>query len=332
VSQIQKASERAASLTRQLLVFSRNEPVVPRVLDPKAVLGDMEKMLRRLIGEDIDVRLVIEPGVGRVEVDKGYFEQVVLNLCVNSRDAMPRGGTLTLEATNVVIDPATREEVQGEARAGRHVLVSVTDTGCGMDAEALSHLFEPFFTTKEAGKGTGLGLTTVYGIVQGAGGHIAVQSEVGRGSTFRVYLPRVEAQVTPEVLDVPAPLARAVETILLVEDEDAVRALAESVLRRQGYTVLCAANGGEALLICERPHVHVDLIITDVVMPQLSGPDLIRRLKLLRPALKVLYVSGYTSGALQHAEATASGAAFLQKPFTPQALLRKAREVLAAAR
>ncbi len=316
LEEIRKAGERASSLTRQLLVFSRRETVAPQVLDPNAVIADMEKMVRRLIGEDIELRVQLDRSLGRAKIDKGYLEQVVLNLCVNARDAMPRGGKLSVETSNV------------ERNGAPHVRLSVTDTGCGMGDDVLVHLFEPFFTTKELGKGTGLGLSTVYGIVRGAGGEIAVESEVGRGSSFIVLLPTVAGDVSSPVGASAGPIPRGAETILLVEDDEMVRNLSLRVLEMSGYRVLVAKNGGEALLICEQHGGQIDLVVTDVVMPMMSGPELAARLEKARPKLRVLFCSGYTSGAIQHAEALGSGKAFIQKPFTPQALARKVREVL----
>ena len=313
LSQIRGAAQRAAGLTRQLLVFSRNEAIVPRVLDVNAILADMEPMLRRLIGEDVELVLRLDPALGRIKLDKGYLEQVVLNLCVNARDAMPRGGRL---------------EIASGDGPGALTTISVSDTGVGMSPHTVSHLFEPFFTTKEPGKGTGLGLSTVYGIVQGGKGRVEVETEPGRGTTFRVLFPRVDEAPSVELPPEAAPPGRGQETVLLVEDDEMVRELAEEILRWHGYQVIAAANGGEALLHCERSAEPIQLLLTDVVMPRMSGPELARRLRALRPGLKVLFTSGYTSGALEQSGELVSGAQLLQKPFTPQSLGQRVREVL----
>jgi PAS domain S-box-containing protein len=331
LTEIRMAGERAASLTRQLLVFSRHEAIVPQILDPNEVIRGMENMLRRLIGEDVDLRLALDPDAGRVKIDKGYLEQVVLNLCVNARDAMPRGGTLKIATANVDLVPGAG--VAADSGAGPHVSLSVSDTGVGMTAEVLMHLFEPFFTTKEEGKGTGLGLSTVYGIVRGAGGQVSVDSELGGGSSFRLSFPRALEPISVA----PAPVepkrgGDGTETILLVEDNEFVRILANHVLETSGYEVLVAADGAEALAISERRKQSIQLVLTDVIMPGMSGPELVERLVAARPGLRVLFFSGYTSGAIQQADAAGSGSAFLQKPFTPKELVLKVREVLDAAR
>ncbi len=328
VEEIRKASERAASLTRQLLAFSRRQVLQPRVLDLNAVVADMNSMLRRLIGEDID--LVVVPGAGlwRVKADPGQIEQVIVNLAVNARDAMPGGGKLTVETANAAVDESSAAERLSLA-PGPYAVLTVADTGEGMTDETLSHLFEPFFTTKEAGKGTGLGLATVYGIVAQSGGAIDVASAPGRGTTFRIHLPRVEGEVDP-----PTARARGIEdhrgteTVLLVEDEDAVRTLVLAILKQKGYAVLTARNGGEALLVCERHSGSIDLMLTDVVMPGMGGKDLARRLAPLRPEMKTLYMSGYTDDAITHSGVLEPGTQYIQKPFAPDDLARKVRGVL----
>ncbi len=330
LEEIKRAAERATELTRQLLAFSRKQVLAPQILDLNTVVAGMDKMLRHVIGEDIDLVTVLEPNLGRVKADPGQVEQVILNLAVNARDAMPQGGKLTLTTANVDLDRTyTLRHVL--AAPGPHVLLAVSDTGCGIDAGTLNHIFEPFFTTKEPGKGTGLGLAMVYGIVQQSGGNIWVYSEPGKGSTFKVYLPRVEepaARDNPrEAVEVPA---RGSEVVLVVEDDAAVRPLVRGVLGAHGYKVLIASDPEEAVHICEDPTRTIDLLLTDVVMPLMSGRQLAEHLVSLRPKLKVLYMSGYTDDAVVHHGILEKGTAFLQKPFTPVALARKVREILDA--
>ncbi len=330
LEEIRKLGDRAAGLTRQLLAFSRQQVLQPRVLDPNAIVSGIEKMLRRLIGEDVDLRMALGRDVGRVRADPGSLEQVVMNLAVNARDAMPKGGKLAIETANSEADEGTIAKHPG-TRRGPHVLIAVTDTGTGMDPGTLAHLFEPFFTTKPQGKGTGLGLSTVYGIVQQSGGHVAVYSEPGRGSTFKVYLPRVDA---PAEVALPAEAApaelRGSETVLVVEDEAGLREIARRVLTEAGYRVLEGTNGREALVLAIHHEGPIHVLLTDVVMPEMSGPELVRKLQFARPDTRVLYTSGYTAhGALQNGS-LAAGVAFLMKPFAPDALLRKVRDVLAA--
>jgi two-component system cell cycle sensor histidine kinase/response regulator CckA len=327
IEQIGKAAERAAGLTRQLLLFSRQQVVEPKVMDLRDVLTGMDHMLRRMLGEDVALSLVSGDSPGRVKADRSHIEQVILNLVVNARDAMPTGGQLSIETANVVLDD-DYIQTHRPARTGPHVLLAVSDTGTGMSREVQARIFEPFFTTKETGKGTGLGLSTVFGIVQQSGGSIWVYSEPGRGTVFKVYLPRVEDELdvaTPEIT--PATL-RGRETILLVEDEEQVRAVAENVLRRQGYRVLSAQSPGEALLLSENEATRIDLLLTDVVMPIMSGPDLAKRLALTRTRMKVLCMSGYTDDSIVRHGVLDTGIAYLQKPFTPASLLRKVRLVL----
>jgi two-component system cell cycle sensor histidine kinase/response regulator CckA len=329
IGEIRKAGERAASLTQQLLAFSRRQVLLPEVLDLNGITTEMENMLRRLIGEDVELITSCAPSLGRMKADRGQIEQVLMNLVVNARDAMPKGGKLTLETSNVELDENyTRDHAA--VQPGPYVLLAVSDTGVGMDADTLSHMFEPFFTTKEKGKGTGLGLATVYGIVKQSGGHIWVYSEPGRGTTFKVYLPRVEEAVPtapPRSSDSLPTLGT--ETILLVEDEEAVRRLVRMVLEGKGYTVLEASGWQEALEIAgqQKP---IQLVITDVVMPGVGGPELISRLEAVRPGIRVLFMSGYTDGAIVNNGLLSSTTAFLQKPFTPDVLLRKVREVLSS--
>jgi PAS domain S-box-containing protein len=330
VEEIRKATERAAALTRQLLAFSRRQVLQPKVVDLNAVIANAEKLLRRLIGEDIALVTRLEPALGAVRADAGQLEQVIMNLAVNARDAMQTGGALTLETQNVVIAATTLAAEERIVVPGRYVLLRVRDTGTGMDAETRRHLFEPFFTTRDKGKGTGLGLATVYGIVKQSGGFIWVDSEPGRGSSFRIYLPRVDEAAPPAAPGAAAaePPAAGTETILVVEDEDAVRAVAREALRRQGYRVLEAANAEAALVVAAGFAGHIGLLLTDVVMPGLSGRALADRLAALRPRTRVLYMSGYTDDAIVQHGVLEPGLSFLQKPFTPDVLAQRVREEL----
>ncbi|HME95468.1 MAG TPA: ATP-binding protein, partial [Methylomirabilota bacterium] len=337
---IREAADQAATLTRQLLAFSRKEVVAPRLVDLNAIVASIHAMLQRLLGETINLVTITAPDLGGVKADPGQMEQMILNLCVNARDAMPDGGRLTVRTVNVDLDE-TAVKRWSDARPGAYVMLEVTDTGAGMDEETRLHLFEPFFTTKVQGKGTGLGLSTVYGTVQQSGGHISVESEPGHGSTFQIYLPRVAAPVViPPDLRPPAGPARPAaagdatlapghgETILLVEDAQRVRAVVREILEMSGYTVLEARHGVEALELSTRHAGTIHLLLTDVVMPQMSGRELSQRLATLRPDLKVLYMSGYTDDAIVRHGVLAAGIAFLSKPFTPDALALKVREVL----
>jgi len=328
VLEIRKAGERATMLTRQLLAFSRRQVLQPKVMDLNATVADLHPMLCRLIGEDIDLVTVLMPALGRVRADPGQIEQVVINLAVNARDAMPNGGKLTIETANVTLDEAyARQHVS--VHPGPYVLLAVSDTGCGMDAETQSHLFEPFFTTKEHGKGTGLGLSTVYGIVRQSGGYIWVYSERGRGTTVKIYLPRVEeALARTDSTAARAGPTHGTETVLVVEDEEEVRGLVCEILRANGYTVLEAAHTAEALEICRQNKDAIHLMITDVVMPTMSGRELAERIAVLCPTTKVLYMSGYTENAIVHHGVLDEGTDFLQKPFAPDTLARKVRDIL----
>lgn len=331
VDEIRKASQRASTLTRQLLAFSRRQVLAPQVLVLNSIVQDMDKMLRRLIGEDIQLTTGLAADLGTVKADPGQIEQVLLNLAVNARDAMPQGGRITIETANVLLDE-TYAASHPEVRPGSFVMLAVTDTGCGMDAATQVRIFEPFFTTKGAGKGTGLGLATVYGIVKQSGGSIYVYSEAGRGTSFKIYLPRVEeavaAPVRPAAAPTPQTRAGGQETLLVVEDDDAVRALTRTVLRGKSYNVIEAIDADEALRWVEEHSEPIHLLVTDVVMPGMSGRALAERLTELRPELKVLYVSGYTDDAVVRHGLLEAEIAFLQKPFTPDALARKVRELL----
>jgi PAS domain S-box-containing protein len=328
VELIQKSTERAAQLTRQLLAFSRKQILEPKLVDLGAIATGIEPILRRLISEDIDLAVVSRAGLGRVKADPGQIEQVILNLAINARDAMPRGGRLTIETANTELDEGYAAQ-HTEVTPGLYVMLAVSDTGTGMDAATQARLFEPFFTTKEPGKGTGLGLATVYGIVKQSGGHVAVYSELGRGSSFKVYLPRVEgAAEAGERVRVAAPPARGSETVLLVEDEPELRTLAREILGAWGYTVLHSGDPAEALRLAERHEGPIHLLLTDVVMPGMSGRELADRLLSARSDLRVLFMSGYTDSAIVHHGVLDPGTPFLQKPFTPDALIRKVREVL----
>ncbi len=330
VDAVREAALRAAELTRQLLAFSRQQVLTPRVLDLNALVADIEKILRRLIGEDVELRTALAPALGAVRADPSQLEQVVMNLAVNARDAMPRGGKLTIETANVELDEAYARE-HPPVTPGRYVLLAVSDTGMGMDAKTKSHLFEPFFTTKEQGKGTGLGLSTVYGIVKQSGGYIWVYSEPGHGTTFKIYLPRVEAKVET-VAPAPAPAGSlsGSETVLVAEDHDDVRRLTQKVLASRGYTVLVSANGPEALRVAAQHAAPIHLLVTDVVMPGMSGREVGLLLAPRRPEMRVLYLSGYADESIVHHGVLEPGLAFLQKPFTPEGLARKVREVLDA--
>jgi PAS domain S-box-containing protein len=315
LEEIAKAGRRATELTRQLLAFSRQQVLQPRLVDLAEIVDGLEKMLRRLLGEDIELSIMRDPEPCTIHVDPGQIEQVVMNLAVNARDAMPEGGELTIRS----------------GRIGSQVTLSVRDNGCGMDAATQARVFEPFFTTKEAGKGTGLGLSTVFGIVQQSGGTIAISSQPGAGATFTVLLPPVDPAIALPVAAPPSIESddtRGTETILLVEDETEVRAVATRILRRSGYTVLEASGPGDALLQWELHGKDVDLLLTDVVMPKMTGRQLADRLHALRPEVPVLYMSGYTDDAMLRQRALSSELAFLPKPFTPEALTRKVREVL----
>ncbi len=327
--QIKQAAERAAALTHQLLAFSRQQVLEPQPLNLNNVIHQMTDMLRRIIGEDVQLRTLLMPDLGQVRADLNQIEQVILNLVVNGRDAMPQGGTLTLETDNVTLDEAySRHHV--EVNPGPYVLLAVSDNGVGIASDFMTRIFEPFFTTKEKGKGTGLGLAMVHGIVNQSGGHIWVYSEPNQGTTFKVYLPRVDEVVpNPRITPPPQINAQGQETILLVEDEIMVRTLARDVLALYGYQVL-TANSEEAEALCRSHQGEIDMLLTDVVMPVISGRELAERLALVRPHMKVLYMSGYTDNIIVHHGVLKPGIAFLQKPFTPDALTRKVRSVLDA--
>jgi signal transduction histidine kinase/ActR/RegA family two-component response regulator len=325
---IRSAGNRTAELTRQLLVFSRQQVVQPSVLRLDDVLDDVHRILVRLLGEDIELRLVPGKETGRVRADRSQLAQVVLNLAVNARDAMPRGGRLTLETANVDLDGDYARAHLGVV-PGPYVMLAVSDTGVGMDEATQARIFEPFFTTKEQGKGTGLGLSTVFGIVRQAGGAVWVYSEPGRGSTFKVYLPRVDEAATTTVARDPSPvLARGDETILLVEDEDLVRSVTRNILERAGYRVIEARSPHQALLLAEQEQGAIDLVVSDVIMPKMNGRQLADRLLALRPGLRILFMSGYTDDVILQHGVLDGRAPFLQKPVSPDALTRKVREVL----
>jgi PAS domain S-box-containing protein len=329
LEEIQGAVRRASELTRQLLAFARKQIIEPRVVNLNDLIGDMDKLLRRIIGEDIDLITRPAANLGQVKADAGQIEQVLVNLAVNARDAMPKGGKLTIETRNVFLDSAYGRGHQS-VMEGPYVLLAVSDTGTGMDAEVQAHAFEPFFTTKGQGKGTGLGLATCYGIVKQHGGQIWVYSEVGHGTAFKIYLPQVDEQAAPAPAPVEARgLPRGNEVVLLAEDEAAVRVLAARVLREQGYMVLEAGNGPEAIQVAEAwAPTPIDLLLTDVVMPHMSGKAVAEQILARYPALKILFISGYTDSAIVHHGRLDEGVAFLHKPFTPAGLTRKVREVL----
>ena len=328
-TEISKAAGRAAMLTRQLLAYGRKQFLQPETLDLNQVITDMEGVFQHLMGEDVDTRIVPASGLQAVRADAGQIEQVIMNLAINARDAMPGGGKLTLETANVSFDQDSVGR-SPELKPGDYVMLAITDTGTGMSAEVKAHVFEPFFSTKGVGQGAGLGLSTCYGIVKQSGGHITVYSEFGRGTTFKIYLPQVEPapKIPLQRLDSPD-LQRGTETILLVEDDPALREMAATMLRRLGYTVLAAADGIEALsLKQQRDNGHIDLLFTDVVMPHMSGKELADRVRALYPQIRVLFTSAYTENAIVHQGVLNHGVKLLQKPFTPSALARKLREVL----
>ena len=331
VEEIKKAADRATALTRQLLAFSRKQIIQPKPLHLNEVITNLDKMLRRLLREDIALLTVPAAELGLVMADPGQIEQVILNLALNSRDAMPEGGKLTIETGNVELD-APYADGHLEVHPGPYVLLAVSDTGVGMTAEARARIFEPFFTTKEQGKGTGLGLSVVYGIVKQNGGHIWVYSEPGQGTTFKVYLPRISQAAEPESLPLmPDSQHCGAETILLAEDEEVVRQVTRRMLEMKGYTVLEAAGGSAALALSEKHRGAIQLLLTDVLMPEMSGKNLAQRLALRRPETKVLFMSGHTENAIVHHGLLKPGIAFIQKPFRLEALIRKVREVLDAA-
>jgi two-component system, cell cycle sensor histidine kinase and response regulator CckA len=326
--EVEKAGQRAASLTRQLLAFSRQQVLTPQVLNLNTLVSDMEKMLPRLLGEDVQVSLVMNPELGSVKADQSQLEQVIMNLAVNARDAMPTGGKLKIQTSNVELDQAYTWDHPG-SKAGSYVLLTVTDTGTGMDAATLAHIFEPFFTTKERGKGTGLGLATVYGVVKQSDGYIWVDSAPGKGTSFQVYLPRhLERTSADEQKTESAEKLTGSETILLVEDAEPLRKLAKTYLETAGFCVLSAENGEEALKVASSCGENFDLLLTDVVMPGMNGRVLAEQLLQRQPGMKVLYMSGYTDSFIAGHGVLDSGTHLLHKPFTEEVLIRKLREVL----
>jgi PAS domain S-box-containing protein len=326
--QVEKAGQRAVSLTRQLLAFSRQQILSPAVLDLNTLVSDMEKMLPRLIGEDIVLHFRLAPDLGRVKADHGQIEQIVMNLAVNARDAMPDGGHLTVETANAELDETYARQHAG-AKPGRYVMLAVSDSGVGMNAETIARIFEPFFTTKEVGKGTGLGLATVYGVVKQSGGYIWVDSEPGKGASFQIYLPRVDEHVSPPAENPPSESSlTGTETVLLVEDAEPLRKLAQSFLVEHGFEVLSAPNGEEAIELAKTSRRPIHLLLTDVVMPGMNGRALAEQLLPVHPEIRILYMSGYTDSFIAGHGVLEPGTQLLHKPFTEQALLRKVRQVL----
>jgi two-component system cell cycle sensor histidine kinase/response regulator CckA len=327
VMEIRDAARRAAALTRQLLIFSRQQVQAPRAINLNDAVRGVETMLRRLIGEHIDFRTILDAEVGLVRADPNQIELVLMNLAVNARDAMAEGGRLTIETANVVLDAehAQRHPIK---RPGPHVMLAVSDTGTGIQQDVLDHIFEPFFTTKPIGHGTGIGLATVHGIVQQADGHIWVYTEPGRGTTFKVFFPRVEADTALDVEPPPPAVRAGAETILLVEDDRALRKMTGTMLRKAGYTVIEATDGVQALEVASDPSQHVDLVVSDMVMPAMGGRVLTTELAHRRPAVPVLLMSGYTRDTILHTSGASTAGLFIEKPFTPEAMLRKVRDVL----
>jgi signal transduction histidine kinase len=326
--QIEKAAYRAAGLTRQLLIFSRKQVIQPRVLDLNAVIVDIKKMLCRLIGEDIEFCTLLDPATGHIKADPGQIEQVIMNLVVNARDAMPTGGKLTVTTASTTLDKNHLKNFP-DMGAGDYVMLAIADTGTGMSEEVKAHLFEPFFTTKPPGTGTGLGLATCFGIVKQNAGHISVQSELGSGTTFKIYFPQVQLAIEPlRVRNRPTEVAGGNETVLLVEDEPVVRELAVATLREKGYTVVEAGNGEEGLRLARQHDGKIDLVLTDVVMPVMGGKEMADALRTSHPDTKILFTSGYTEDALGHHGVLRPGILFLPKPYLTATLARKVREVL----
>jgi len=328
LSEINEGAERAADLTRQLLAFSRKQVMEPRILNLNTVISNMDKMLKRIIGEDIILDTRLYPELWNTKVDPSQIEQVILNLAVNARDAMPEGGRLFIETDNIILD-SEYEENHPEAAPGEYVMLAVSDTGCGIDKEIQANIFDPFFSTKEIGKGTGLGLSTVYGIIKQSGGNIWVYSEKGKGTTFKVYIPRMEGEPDTDVFNESNHKPPSgTETVIVVEDDSAVRSMSVKVLRQLGYKVYDAQNGGEALLICESLKVPVDLIVTDVIMPKMSGVEFVDRIRGFWKGVKALYISGYTPNYIVHQGMLEAGIPYLQKPFRPLKFAEKVREVI----
>lgn len=328
IEEVKKAGDRAAALTRQLLAFSRKQILQPKVINLNTIVEDIDKLLRRLIGEDIELRSMLDSELRATKADPGQIEQVIMNLALNARDAMPEGGKLTIDTANIYLGAEYASHHIG-IKPGNYVMLAVSDTGCGMDEETKSHIFEPFFTTKEIGKGTGLGLSTVYGIVKQSEGSIWIYSELGQGTTFKIYLPRVEEEIEQlQKTTLLKEVTRGTETVLLVEDDEGVRNLARMVLEMNGYKVLEAESGNAAILICDNYKEIIHLLLTDVIMPGMSGLELTKQLKIARPEMRVLYMSGYTSNAIVHHGILDDKTNYIQKPFFPDALARKIREVL----
>jgi CheY-like chemotaxis protein len=328
---IKKAGNSAADLVRQLLAFSRQQMLQPRVLDLKQILEQSQATLQRLMGEDVKLEVSLAGSLGHIEADPGQIEQVLLNLAVNARDAMPKGGRLTITASNVELDESDKKRHEPIV-PGNYVRLTVEDTGCGMDAKTQLRIFDPFFTTKEVGKGTGLGLATVYGIVKQTGGYIWVYSEVDQGTAFKIYLPRIEGTLRPVEQQKTAelPVVKGCETILFAEDSESLREMATEYLQSVGYRVIPAASGKDALLRAKDFNGTIHLLLTDVVMPELNGPELAKEMVSIRPRIKVIFTSGYASEALANRGSLDPAVAFIQKPYRPKALARRIREILDA--
>jgi CheY-like chemotaxis protein len=328
LSEVNRAAQSAASLTRQLLAFSRKQIIEPKVLNLNYLVGNIQKMMTRLIGEDIELRTILAKELGSVKVDAGQFEQVLVNLAVNARDAMPEGGVLIIETANIDLD-ADYSLHHPHTQPGKYIMLAVSDTGHGMSEEVKEHLFEPFFTTKGKGRGTGLGLATTFGAVKQAGGSIEVYSEVDRGTTFKIYLPRIDEQAATLARTTPSlDLLHGTETILVVEDEPGVREMALKILKRFGYTTLHAPSGEDAFILAAKFADRIDLLLTDVVMPGMNGRELAERITLLHPEMKVLFTSGYTENVIVHHGVIEENLNFIGKPYSPQGLAQKIREVL----